>query len=314
MMARFPFANVKVWPDIKVDGDIVAMLLSVLLPKLSHAARSWYHLLNNCTLLHGTTTLVLNTADAQIIPSLEDDATFEHFKWRRLEIFSNQRVSELNPGIGEDADEQWMSDVLISQSKHDGFIEDWLRGVHGVARVASTRHFTIYTGELAILGIFDTQFETVAFSPIEGLDTSSPNDNALLSPASPSLFKLLTQAMVDARMSKEEGKLPLEKISPPWNTAALSVKIQQYPFRNVANTEPREPAYIKMIYIVLTQSPQHGNGFPTIRRGSLTPPPPTPTTEQTAVDVEQGYDGDVYEIMGLRVAPTTTVGNASTGL
>ncbi|KAG8881236.1 hypothetical protein FRB97_009735, partial [Tulasnella sp. 331] len=304
----------------------------VLLPKLSHAVPSWYHLLNNCTLLHGTTTLVPNAADAQIIPftrgrcdlrTLQVEKTRDLLQSTRLgcdELALGLEKMQMNSGCvmfsylsPRYLRFEELENICVEREVHDGFIEDWLRGVSsrgGTGDFHSTLHH-LY-GRIRHPQNIRHSVRNRRLSPIEGLDTSSPNDNALLSPASPSLFKLLTQAMVDARMSKEEGKLPLEKIS-PWNTAALSVKIQQYPFRNLANTEPRELAYIKIIYCVLTQSSQHGNGFPTIRRGSLTPPP-TPTAEQTALDVEQGYDGDVYEIMGLRVAPTTTVGNASTGL
>ncbi|KAG8877389.1 hypothetical protein FRB98_006732 [Tulasnella sp. 332] len=320
----------------------------VILPKLSHAARSWYHLLDNCSLLPGTTTLVPNAADAHILPTLEDDATFEHFKWRRLEIFPNERVSGTANWLWSDQSDykfhifrsliqglekmqmnsgcvmlfyispeylglEELEEFCLEREVHDGIIQDWLKGIREIARVTSTRHVVVYTGEYAVLAIFDTQFENVAFSPIEQLDTSTPDDATLPSPASPNMFKLITQAMVDARMSKEDNKLPFVRISSPWNAAAgPSVKILEYPFRNVANTEPRELIYPEMMHSALTQSLQHRTGFPTIRRDSLAIPA-TPIAGQAAMDVELGYDDDVDMIMGLRQTLTANVMGASTG-
>ncbi|KAG8850370.1 hypothetical protein FRB96_000434 [Tulasnella sp. 330] len=320
----------------------------VILPKLSHAARSWYHLLDNCSLLSGTTTLVPNAADAHILPTLEDDATLEHFKWRRLEIFPNERVSGTANWLWSDQSDykfhifrslvqglekmqmnsgcvmlcyispeylglEELEDFCLEREVHDGIIQDWLKGIREMARVTSTRHVVVYTGEYAVLAIFDTQFENVAFSPIEQLDASTPDDATLPSPASPNMFKLITQAMVDARMSKEEDKLPFVKISSPWNAATgPSVKILQYPFRNVANTEPRELIYPEMMHSALTQSLQHRNGFPTIRRDRLATPA-NPIAGHAAMDVEPGYDDDVDMIMGLRQTPTENVMGAPTG-
>lgn len=77
--------NDRIWYEKAIE--------QVILPKLSHAARSWYHLLDHCALLPGTTTFVPNAPDAHVVPILDDDATLESFKWRRLEVFPDERVS-----------------------------------------------------------------------------------------------------------------------------------------------------------------------------------------------------------------------------
>ncbi|KAG9009681.1 hypothetical protein FRB94_011686 [Tulasnella sp. JGI-2019a] len=273
----------------------------IILPKLANSFHMGYHFTTQCALQTGTTTLIPNATDNDVNEALVNDQYLDGYEWRRVQVFRNESgmanwlysnknsvqehaeatfvqyldgerpisggvmFSYITPQLVGFADLKDLSEarraVLEGENRN---IQGWIHAVREIGRVTSTRHFILYTGEYAILGIFDPLFDTIAFSPIERLDTSTSAADALPPPLVP-IFQLITQAMVDAKLSKEDNELPVDMVTPHWSPD-MPLNVLRFPYKDLASSAPRTLPVENIFYRALTLGIEVRQGLPVVRR------------------------------------------------
>ncbi|KAG9029553.1 hypothetical protein FRB95_005227 [Tulasnella sp. JGI-2019a] len=313
-----------------------------ILPKLAHSFRLNYHLVKKCAIQPEENTFIPNATDFDVNAALEKNQGLDHYHWRRVRTLRNEVGithwlysdkddvrAHADATLAQYLDDQrpisgavmfsYMSPQLVGLAELEEIcrarkanrknIQPWIQVIREMGRVTSTRHFILYTGEYAVLAIFDPRYDTIAFSPIEQLDTSTSADDALPLPQAPTMFQLITQAMVDAKLSKEDNAIPADTIVPHGDLYA-SLDILRFPYEDIARTTPRELVGKGVFYNALRHDIKAGGGHPVFRRQSTATPSIIPVEatagEGSAAGGHQQANGSVSPSMGE--ASTSIIG------